>query len=504
MKYNIALLIGRFQPFHFGHLYLIKRTLKIAQKIIIGIGSASIYDENNPLDFETRKKIIKAVFYKEKIQNKLLDIIALEDFFNDKKWLDNVIKKISCFDVVVSNNEWTNKIMEDAGFRVQRFPYFRRELYEGWRIRKLIKKGKKWEDRVPNYLISKLFISKKQSTNIFNNIVLGGTFDHFHKGHQALIKKAFEIGKKVLIGITTDNFCQKKPFSQSIESFSIRKKSVSDFLKKNKWFSKAKIISISDFTGGVDKIKNIDAIVVSSVTYLNALKINELREKNKLKPLRIVIAKDVLAEDGKILSSERIRAGEIDKEGRVYLDCFKKTLILPEYLRKELRKPLGKVFKDTKSLLHYINIMEWTMVIAVGDIIVSSLLKEGVKIDIKVIDFKSRKKPIKIRTDPFQKGLKGLSFKNFKNNPGTINFKTAEKLKEIIKNNIKGTVPFRDSPYNWFIIDGEEDLLALPAILFAPLGSLVLYGHWQYGVIGVEVTEKIKEKIRRIIGKFNV
>ena len=67
MNYKIALLIGRFQPFHKGHLFLIKKALEKADKIIIGIGSSNMSDENNPIDFETRKKIIKAVFYKEKV-----------------------------------------------------------------------------------------------------------------------------------------------------------------------------------------------------------------------------------------------------------------------------------------------------------------------------------------------------------------------------------------------------------------------------------------------------
>ena len=48
-----ALIVGRFQPFHKGHLFLIKKALEKANKIIIGIGSANIIDENNPIDFET-------------------------------------------------------------------------------------------------------------------------------------------------------------------------------------------------------------------------------------------------------------------------------------------------------------------------------------------------------------------------------------------------------------------------------------------------------------------
>ena len=63
-KFKIALLVGRFQPFHKGHLYLIKKALEVADQLIIGIGSANITDVNNPLDYEIRRKIIKAVLYK--------------------------------------------------------------------------------------------------------------------------------------------------------------------------------------------------------------------------------------------------------------------------------------------------------------------------------------------------------------------------------------------------------------------------------------------------------
>jgi uncharacterized protein (UPF0218 family) len=39
-------------------------------------------------------------------------------------------------------------------------------------------------------------------------------------------------------------------------------------------------------------------------------------------------------------------------------------------------------------------------------------------------------------------------------------------------------------------------------ILFSPLNSLVFYGHWQLGVVGVEVNEEIKEKIFCLLNKF--
>lgn len=488
-----ALIVGRFQPFHKGHLFLIKKALEKANKIIIGIGSANIIDENNPIDFETRKKVIKAVFYKEGIEDKLIKIVPLSDYFDDKKWLLNLVKQVGKFDLTLGHNEWTNNILKKAGYKVLKVDYYKRPLYEGWRIRKLIKEGKKWQDRVPKYIVSWLydFVSKKdKDIKKFDHVVLGGTFDHFHKGHEALLTKAFEIGRKVTIGIATEEIYKNKFLSETIQSFELRKRSVEKYVKNGNF------IPFSEFTGGTDSMRNINAIVVSRETYPNAMKINELRIKNKLQPLMIVIIEDILAEDGKLISSERIRSGEIDREGKVFSFLFsnlrKKDIKMPENLRPMLQKPLGQVLKNTKQLLQLINQLEYPFLIAVGDIIVESLLKEKIDPEVKIIDFRSRREDI----SPKFKIKMTDQIKN-SNKPGTINLKTAD----IIKTKLNEAL--RKKSKSWIIVDGEEDLLTLPAILFAPLNSLVLYGHWMHGIIAVNVDEKIKEKIKEIIKKFH-
>ena len=129
MKYKVALIVGRFQPFHKGHLFLVKKALEKAEKIIIGIGSANMSDENNPIDYETRKKIIKAVAYKEKIfGNRLIKIIPLDDFFDDKKWLENLKKLVGKFDLALGNNNWTNNLLKKAGYKVLKVDYYKRTL----------------------------------------------------------------------------------------------------------------------------------------------------------------------------------------------------------------------------------------------------------------------------------------------------------------------------------------------------------------------------------------
>ena len=171
-------------------------------------------------------------------------------------------------------------------------------------------------------------------------------------------------------------------------------------------------------------------------------------------------------------------------------------------MRLTLQRPLGKIYKTIRQIIVGANLdspKKPVMVIAVGDIIVDSLLKNGIDPDMKIIDFRTRRRPLPkrtdlIRTDPYRSVPdKGQSLIN---NPGTINLKTAEVVKEKIK------LALYKKEKSWLVIDGEEDLLALPAILFAPLNSLVLYGHWQLGIIAVEVDEKIKNKVRNIVKKF--
>ncbi len=52
------------------------------------------------------------------------------------------------------------------------------------------------------------------------------------------------------------------------------------------------------------------------------------------------------------------------------------------------------------------------------------------------------------------------------------------------------------------IVDGEEDLLALPSILFAPIGSVVTYGYPRIATLLVKVTPRLKQEVRVILGKF--
>jgi len=133
-------------------------------------------------------------------------------------------------------------------------------------------------------------------------VVLGGTFDVLHKGHEALLKKAFSLGE-VTIGLTSDKMARKLK-RRKVNLFKERKLVLEKFIKKN--FSKRfQIIKIEDKFGPTLK-KEFDYIVVSPETYPGAVLINKERKKRKKRPIKIVKIKFVLGRDGKRISATKI------------------------------------------------------------------------------------------------------------------------------------------------------------------------------------------------------
>jgi len=146
------------------------------------------------------------------------------------------------------------------------------------------------------------------------NVCLGGTFDPFHKGHEALLKKAFEVAEKdgsVFIGITSDALAKKKG---KVRPFLQRKQSIERFLQKAGLQSRWEIRELADQFGPTIEV-DFDAIIVSPETKPTAEEINRKRQRLGKKQMQIVVIPFVLAEDNQPISSTRIRRKEIDAKG---------------------------------------------------------------------------------------------------------------------------------------------------------------------------------------------
>lgn len=323
----------------------------------------------------------------------------------------------------------------------------------------------------------------------YNHVILGGTFDHFHIGHQKIISEAFGLGKKVTIGIAQKNLYQEKLLATAIEDYQTRKKSVESFLKNKKWWGRGKIIAINDIYGTSNSDPSIEALIATEATYANALKVNQKRSQLGFQPLEIITVPFVMGDDGQVITSERIRLGEIDRKGHSYLKIFSHQLTLPEHLREKLRQPIGQVFTS----LQFINKLKWATMVTVGDFITASLLRSGIDPDVKIIDFKIRRKVI---DGDHQKLFTNCPRRGCVNPAGTITSQAVDAIWRSLSDCLKGKKQL-------LVVDGEEDLLALPAILLSPLKSVVIYGQKDLGAVVVEVTEEIKALVEKILQQFS-
>lgn len=146
----------------------------------------------------------------------------------------------------------------------------------------------------------------------YKKVAVGGTFDKFHKGHEQLLNKAFEVGETVIIGVTSTEFGGQKG---DVESCSTRMNNLKNFLKD--YPKKYEVLRLDDTYGTTIYDDTFDAIVVSKETEETANKINEIRIENNMDPLAVIVIDTVFAEDGEPISSTRIRKGEINYEGKI-------------------------------------------------------------------------------------------------------------------------------------------------------------------------------------------
>jgi nicotinamide-nucleotide adenylyltransferase len=154
-QYRTALFIGRFQPFHNGHLYSLRKCLELADSVIIGVGSSQESGtEDNPWNYMVRKQMVCEVVRTLGIENRITRIFSCPDYPSDKRWVSEVLKRAGEFDVVVSNNVWTLNALKDAGYATVETGLFNRDELEGVKIRAMMRKGDTyWQKRIPEVVL---------------------------------------------------------------------------------------------------------------------------------------------------------------------------------------------------------------------------------------------------------------------------------------------------------------------------------------------------------------
>ncbi|MCD6215689.1 MAG: pantetheine-phosphate adenylyltransferase [Candidatus Aenigmarchaeota archaeon] len=156
------------------------------------------------------------------------------------------------------------------------------------------------------------------------------------------------------------------------------------------------------------------------------------------------------------------------------------------------RKPFGKVFTDVKKAKRHLK----GKIVTVGDFSTMALLKIGKIPDIAIIDGKTGRKPVKNVEKELKKSLqkkgKKLIVLNAKNPASSVSRQAWDSVKKAFSFYTSGAAVL-------IKIKGEEDLLVMPSTYFAPVGTNILYGLPNKGLILVRVNKKKKAKIKKYL-----
>ena len=144
-----ALFIGRFQPFHYGHLHGINLILREVNELVLVVGSAQMsHETDNPFTAGERIEMIKAALDDAEIDRKKYMIIPIADSPAHRVWVSFVESQTPRFQIVYSNNPLTKRLLKEAGYIVKTIKLYERRMYEGTEIRRRILEGEDWTELV--------------------------------------------------------------------------------------------------------------------------------------------------------------------------------------------------------------------------------------------------------------------------------------------------------------------------------------------------------------------
>ena len=150
----------------------------------------------------------------------------------------------------------------------------------------------------------------------FDLVAMGGTFDIVHKGHLALLSKAFSISSKVIIGLTSDELAKRKG-KRIINSYDKRFETLKNIIDINFPNIVYQISKLDNDFGPAVLEEGVQALVVSDETASQGDILNKLRLERNLSSISVVVVPMALAKDGNRISTTRIKNSEIDSEGNL-------------------------------------------------------------------------------------------------------------------------------------------------------------------------------------------
>lgn len=150
MTLKRGLFVGRFQPFHNGHIQVIRDILKENGEIVIVIGSAQYSHRlDNPFTAGERATMIRLALDEAKVPVSKTWIIPVADVHVHMLWVAKVVGFTPKFSVVYANEPLTRRLFMEAGYNVKSIPFHKRDVYSSTEIRQRMLTNENWKTLVP-------------------------------------------------------------------------------------------------------------------------------------------------------------------------------------------------------------------------------------------------------------------------------------------------------------------------------------------------------------------
>jgi nicotinamide-nucleotide adenylyltransferase len=148
--YNRGLYVGRFQPFHTGHLEAIKEALKEVEELVIVIGSAQYsHNPHNPFTAGERIVMIRGALREANIKQSKIWIVPVPDVHLHMLWVSALEGYTPHFEIVFSNEPLTRRLFSEKKYKVKKIQFFDRKQYNSTFIRQKMLTDESWKKFVP-------------------------------------------------------------------------------------------------------------------------------------------------------------------------------------------------------------------------------------------------------------------------------------------------------------------------------------------------------------------
>jgi len=166
--------MGRFQPFHLGHLDLVSQILTECDEVIILVTSAQFnYLEKDPFTAGERIEMIHNSLKESSLDLNRCIILTLENQFNIATWSSYLKSMLPYFDRVYSGNDYVKMLLKDSNIAVTKPVFLDRQTYSGTKIRSMMMSGENWQKLVPPAVSN--FIKKIDGKNRLSIIAQSDT-----------------------------------------------------------------------------------------------------------------------------------------------------------------------------------------------------------------------------------------------------------------------------------------------------------------------------------------